>query len=402
MFGYFAQCFLMARHGRSLVRRGRFCAVLGLCLMVMPAAGFWGGAADKGRGIHAIRIRINHGDSGGTAGAVPSRHSSLPVLARDAAASSLSLDRGRYRASLRDIAPEKLGAGPFAEGLRPSSRTMLSVSGNTVAVASGTAESSRANSIGDLRRSQEFLHWMSKGTALPQETTVAHVRQAAAMSFADTLWLAEANLPSTGECAAVGEVSLAADMHQLLVQLREAQITTLPLRAGLYMDYIRREASRFGLPPQLVYGIMRAESAFNPYAVSNAGALGLMQLVPDTAGNEVHTYLTGKSAVPSRSMLFDPVRNIEYGSAYLHLLATRYFSGVTNRASRELCMIAAYNAGPRAVMRVFASSGAEGIIASINELTPEQLFTRLSRHMAALETRLYIGKVLAAMNSYPG
>jgi soluble lytic murein transglycosylase-like protein len=315
----------------------------------------------------------------------------------------LALDRGRYRATLRDVPRERFDVEAL-EALRANpSQSVLSFRGGRVALAIGDDASMTLNNAGRVSPSETFLYWLGKGTAIPQDIKVAQTRQAASNALADLTWLADANLPTVGECAAIDEVNLAADIHQLVLALRTPKaIQPAPVRSETYLEHIRREAKRFGLPPQLVFGIMRAESAFNPYAVSNAGALGLMQVVPDTAGNEVHRFLTGKSSPPSRTMFFDPVKNIEYGSAYLHLLSTRYFSGISNRSSRELCMIAAYNAGPGAVMRVFNTASRDEAVAAINATTPTHLFNRLSRQMPAEETRLYIGKVLAAINSYPG
>ena len=381
-----------------IFRCRRFCVVLGLCLMVMPAAGFWVDPIHGGRDISAIRMRValeeQHPDV-----FVPATVRYRPALNSTA----LALDRGRYRATLRDISRERLDVEAL-ESLRANpSQSMLSVTEGRVALAFGDDASMTLNNVGRVSPSKTFLYWLGKGTAIPQDVRVAQTRQAAANALADLTWLVDADLPMAGECAVIDEVYLAADIHRLVLALRTPdEIKPPPVRSGTYIEHIRREAKRFGLPPQLVFGIMRAESAFNPYAVSNAGALGLMQLVPDTAGNEVHRFLTGKSSAPSRTMFFDPVKNIEYGSAYLHLLATRYFSGVSNRSSRELCMIAAYNAGPGAVMRVFNTSSREEAVAAINATTPTQLFNRLSRQMPAEETRLYIGKVLASINAYPG
>ena len=81
----------------------------------------------------------------------------------------------------------------------------------------------------------------------------------------------------------------------------------------------------------MIYAVIKAESDFNPYAVSHSGALGLMQLMPGTAR------LVGvKNA-------FDPKQNIRGGAKYLKKMLDRF--GRIDHA------VAAYNAGPQAVKK---------------------------------------------------
>lgn len=170
-------------------------------------------------------------------------------------------------------------------------------------------------------------------------------------------------------------------------------------KAGHYRPYVERFAGHYSLPPSLVYAIMRVESGFNPLAVSHANALGLMQVVPETAGNEVHAFLRGKKIAPAPEILFKPESNIEYGTTYLHLLTTRHFKDVKNPISRELCIIAAYNAGPNSVFRIFSRNRAQSI-EEINRLTPEQLYSTLLTKLSSQETRDYLPRVLSARNDF--
>lgn len=96
-------------------------------------------------------------------------------------------------------------------------------------------------------------------------------------------------------------------------------------------ELVRLAAQRYGLPPEFVASVAQAESAWRADAVSSKGAVGLMQLMPETAD------LLG--ADPG-----DPAQNAEAGARYLRGLLLRY------GYSAPLAL-AAYNAGPGAVDR---------------------------------------------------
>jgi soluble lytic murein transglycosylase-like protein len=95
---------------------------------------------------------------------------------------------------------------------------------------------------------------------------------------------------------------------------------------------VDRIASLQGLPPELLHSVIQVESNSNPYAVSPKGALGIMQLIPDTARR------FGVADV------FDPVQNVEGGARYL-----RYLLGLFD--GNYPLALAAYNAGENAVAR---------------------------------------------------
>jgi len=97
-----------------------------------------------------------------------------------------------------------------------------------------------------------------------------------------------------------------------------------------YGEEIREIAARHGVNADLVEAVIRVESAFNPRAVSNKGAQGLMQLMPRTA-----------SALGVRNV-FDPYQNIDGGVRHLRYLLDRYPGNVS-------LALAAYNAGEKAV-----------------------------------------------------
>jgi soluble lytic murein transglycosylase-like protein len=96
--------------------------------------------------------------------------------------------------------------------------------------------------------------------------------------------------------------------------------------------FIERAARSHAVRPELVRAVIVVESAFNPNAVSNRGAVGLMQLRPATA----RRYGVANA--------FDPEQNIKAGVHYLRDLLTRYGNNL------ELTL-AAYNAGEDAVER---------------------------------------------------
>jgi soluble lytic murein transglycosylase len=95
---------------------------------------------------------------------------------------------------------------------------------------------------------------------------------------------------------------------------------------------IVRESRRNGLDPLLVAAVIQVESHFDPFAVSHVGACGLMQLMPPTAKE-----ISGEHLKPKH--LFNPVLNIELGTAYIGRLFDR-FGGDLRKA------LIAYNAGP--------------------------------------------------------
>jgi hypothetical protein len=106
-----------------------------------------------------------------------------------------------------------------------------------------------------------------------------------------------------------------------------------PLPATIaYNDAIAEAAHLYRLDPNLIRAIIRAESEFNPFAVSRAGAQGLMQLMPAVA-EELNVLDP-----------FDPRQNIFGGARYLRWLLDRN-DGNLDRA------VASYNAGPGAVDR---------------------------------------------------
>jgi soluble lytic murein transglycosylase-like protein len=95
-------------------------------------------------------------------------------------------------------------------------------------------------------------------------------------------------------------------------------------------DLVRQVAVQNAIPPAWLRAVLRAESAGDPHAVSAAGAMGLMQLMPGTWKEVRRTLNLGADP-------FDPHDNIAAGAAYLQWLHDRY---------GDVGFLAAYNAGP--------------------------------------------------------
>jgi len=173
------------------------------------------------------------------------------------------------------------------------------------------------------------------------------------------------------------------------------------VRAAKFRPLVEEAAKRFGVSRTLIYAVIRVESDFNPYAINSVPAVGLMQVVPQTAGAEVHAALNGRRSEPSKAFLFDPANNITYGTAYLNLLDRRHLAGIGDPLAREYCVIASYNGGSGALLATF-SRDRSAALAAINAMPPLKVYeTIVSRHRAE-ETRNYLKKVLAAKKEFVG
>lgn len=102
------------------------------------------------------------------------------------------------------------------------------------------------------------------------------------------------------------------------------------LEHGQLSALVSGAAHEYGVKPDLVYAVIAAESHGDPAAISRAGAMGLMQLMPGTSAE----YGAGNA--------FDPHANVQAGVHYLSDLLQRYHGNVSYA-------LAAYNAGPGTV-----------------------------------------------------
>lgn len=113
------------------------------------------------------------------------------------------------------------------------------------------------------------------------------------------------------------------------------------LRPNQYDAYVQQYSKEYNLDENLVYAVIKAESNFNPDAESRVGAMGLMQIMPETF-EWLQNYADGYVQYDTLS-LFEPEINIKYGCIFLQFLLERY--------SSESTAVAAYNAGFGAVDR---------------------------------------------------
>lgn len=169
-------------------------------------------------------------------------------------------------------------------------------------------------------------------------------------------------------------------------------------RAHKYLPMIREASAKYGVDQSLILAIMQTESAFNPYAVSHADALGLMQVVQHSAGVDVFKS-EGRWGKPSRSYLFDPKNNINTGTAYLAILQNAYLGGISNPVSKRYAVITAYNGGAGSVLRVF-SSDRNRAVSIINSMSPSDVYETLTTKHPSSESRRYLYKVNNTQKSY--
>lgn len=141
-----------------------------------------------------------------------------------------------------------------------------------------------------------------------------------------------------------------------------------------YSDFVKECAAEYRVPEAILYAVIKCESGFDSTAVSAAGAVGLMQIMPDT-----FTYLCERTGDNYETgMLYDPKTNIRYGAYYLSMLYDRF--GVWETA------FAAYNCGPSRVAGWIEEGKADE-----------------SGHLTEIpigETAAYVERVSAAVEKY--
>ena len=147
-------------------------------------------------------------------------------------------------------------------------------------------------------------------------------------------------------------------------------------------DYPTPELSPYGgftLDKALVYAMVRQESRFNPYAVSPAGAVGLMQLMPAAAAQAAGDDALMTNVLP----LFDEPTNLRIGQDYFAWVLERGGGGYDLMRS-----LAAYNGGPATLQKTIERVGPDADTLTVIESLPSR------------ETRAYVEHVMAGYWTY--
>jgi soluble lytic murein transglycosylase-like protein len=141
------------------------------------------------------------------------------------------------------------------------------------------------------------------------------------------------NAPSDGRYRKVNRTG-GSSMYRAPAQARARPLPgeSVSRKLERFKDHVRLAAQKYRLPEKLLLAVMAVESNYDPRALSEKGAMGLMQLMPGTAKD---MYVADA---------WDPEQNIEGGARYLRVLANQY-------EGDPVQVLAAYNAGPEAVRR---------------------------------------------------
>ncbi|MFK7697099.1 lytic transglycosylase domain-containing protein [Paenibacillus sp. HJGM_3] len=144
-----------------------------------------------------------------------------------------------------------------------------------------------------------------------------------------------------------------------------------------YEKDIRVSATNYNVDPFLIAAIIRVETNFNPEKTSRKGAIGLMQLMPDTA-----QWIVEKADYADKTVhsLERPDVNIEVGAWYLNSLYQQF-------DSNRIAVLAAYNAGPGNARKWLSSGIWDGTLKNIDKIPFG-------------ETRHYIQRVMYYYNKY--
>ena len=172
-------------------------------------------------------------------------------------------------------------------------------------------------------------------------------------------------------------------------------------RSSSYLVPAKANAKRFNLKAQWLLAIMHTESSFNPLARSHIPAYGLMQIVPKSAGIDSYYFLYNERRLLSASYLYNTHKNIETGSAYLHILYYKYLASIKNPTSRLYCAIAGYNTGAGNVARAFVGTNSVPKAAEIiNTMSPESVYAYLLKNLRYDEPKHYLKRVRERTLSY--
>ncbi|MDW7675504.1 MAG: lytic transglycosylase domain-containing protein [Bacillota bacterium] len=148
-----------------------------------------------------------------------------------------------------------------------------------------------------------------------------------------------------------------------------------------YREIVLQASEEFEIDPFLILAVMRAESKFNPEAVSSKGARGLMQIMPDTG-----RWIAQQQGIDDFDtiQLFEAETNIRFGAWYLRFLSNEFNQRLT-------VVLASYNAGPGKVKDWLSDDLWNGTITNVEDIPfPEtrNYVQRVSKNLQ-LYTELY-------------
>ncbi len=155
---------------------------------------------------------------------------------------------------------------------------------------------------------------------------------------------------------------------------------THPLK---YMEFVEKYSAEYSVPKSVILSVIKCESDFKSNAVSSAGAVGLMQMMPDT-----FTWLSYDKLGENHDagMLYDPETNIKYGTYYLSYLFAEFGHWET--------VYAAYNCGPNKVKEWQTDTeyaDANGILKKIPIKETKGYVSKVKK-AEALYTKLYFSE----------
>ncbi len=187
-------------------------------------------------------------------------------------------------------------------------------------------------------------------------------------------------------CAAYGMLGRAKRRYQIAARVPASLLASTPSARNRwawdcayprpYEGEVREAEGAQKLPPGLVHAVMRQESAFDPDVVSPARAVGLLQLLPETA----RAVAKGASLAHEDGWLVRPSQNVALGARYLHDLGEKFDGD-------PLLVAGAYNAGPEAMSRW--ESRAKGLDVEI-----------FVERIPYVETRGYVVRVTSNLARY--
>ncbi len=149
-----------------------------------------------------------------------------------------------------------------------------------------------------------------------------------------------------------------------------------------FSEFVEKYSDKYKVPEKICYAVIKCESGFDSAAKSHSGAIGLMQIMPDTfeylCSLEGENYETG--------MLYDPETNIRFGIYYLSILYERF--GIWETA------FAAYNCGPTRVSQWISEGKADesGRLLEIPIAETKQYVQKVTDAIEKYEILYYIGE----------